>query len=94
MLFSGPLVVFLLSALLTPVFNYWVVSTPEGVYEEQVSSLKLETKSPFYAVNMNEHPYYLTGVAKKTQKLAENKPGLNVALLDGKFVELKEDDSQ
>ncbi len=91
MLVSGPLIVFLIAAVLTPVFNYMVVAKPEAVYEEQISSLGLETKSPFYAVNLNENPFYLTGVVERTRERGEKKPALKVALLDGKFHEIQEE---
>jgi len=88
---AGPFIVFVIASLLTPVFNYWVVSKPEAVYEEQISGIMLETKSPFYAVNLNEHPYYLTGVVKKAEERAEKKPALTVALLeDGKLIGVHE----
>lgn len=89
---AGPFIVFIIASLLTPVFNYWVVSKPEVVYEEQISGLMLDTKSPFYAVNLNKHPYFLTGVVKDARERAEKKPALKVALLeDDKFDEVREE---
>lgn len=88
---TGPLIVFIIAALLTPVFNYMVVGKPEAVYEEQISSLGLETKSPFYAVNLFENPFYLTGVVEPARERGEKKPALKVALLDGKFHEIQEE---
>lgn len=91
MLASGPLIAFIIAALLTPVLNYMVVPKPEAVYEEQISSLSLETKGPFYAVNLNENPFYLTGVVERTHERGEKRPALKVALLDGKFDEIQEE---
>lgn len=89
MFLAGPLILFLISAVMTPVLNYMVVSRPEAVYPEQVSSIRLDTKNPFYADESTERPFYLTGVAPGTQANFAKKPALRVALLDGKFLEYK-----
>lgn len=88
MFIAGPLILFIISAIMTPVFNYMVVSKPEAVYPEQVSSIRLDTKNPFYAEETTERPFYLTGVAED-QERGDKKPVLKVALIDGKARELK-----
>lgn len=94
---AGPFIVFLIASFLTPLFNYWV-SKPEVVYEEQISGLMPDNqaKNPLLAaVELNEYPYHLTGVAKKEEKQDDRKPGLDIALLDdNKFVGFKTDNPQ
>ncbi|MBI5588161.1 MAG: hypothetical protein HY889_07335 [Deltaproteobacteria bacterium] len=94
MFIAGPLIVFLISAIMTPVFNYMVVSRPEAVYPEQVSSIRLDTKNPFYAEETTERPFYLTGVVSEDQGRGDKKPALKVALMDGKIRELKANNLQ